>query len=153
MHEVDGADGRDVDPSPMSSQSEESSAESTIMRMLRQHERDSKVKPAGYYLFSRLYPLLTEMGWRKMEDMQGQSVYVTHWAMSYLESSGRLLSRGRCDVDGTGELVLNRDYFVNTKRLVSYISKHGCHRSDESPSPATVETVIGRSRVRATMFR
>ena len=204
-------------PSPMSCESAETVGEAGVAKILRQYERDSLYKPASYYVFSRLLPLLTDMGWMRVEDVSLQLFYLAPWAVSHLaemnmsvnvnkntdmkanattdtdteaeteagpgadcksgmvaeidmevreqekekekakekerenekararveaiaamESKGGLLT-GRYDIKSIVELVENRDYFKDNKKLVAYLSKHGCRRIEGEPSPASVE--------------
>jgi hypothetical protein len=112
---------------------------------------------ANYYLFPKIYPHLQEIGWKRVEDLSHGSFHLAPWAAKSVGEGGIILANGRCDVslrDTDQEItrmLLNRDYFVDNKKIVSYIRKHGLGRIAGLPSPATGDKK--RVRVPTNYFR
>jgi hypothetical protein len=96
---------------------------------------------ANYKLFPKIYPHLQEMGWKKVNDLSHGLLYLAPWAAKAEGEGGIILENGRCDVslrDNDEEItrmVLNRDFFVDSKKVVSYIKKHGFMRIEGLPLP------------------
>jgi hypothetical protein len=95
----------------------------------------------NYYLFPKIYPHLQELGWKKVEDLKHGSLHLAPWAAKSVEDGGIILANGKCDISLRDiddlQMLLNRDYFIDNKKIVSYIRKHGSRRIEGLPSPAT----------------
>jgi hypothetical protein len=114
--------------------------EEAINHLLREEKVGNN---ANYNLFPKIYPHLQEMGWKREEDLSHGSVYLAPWAAKAVGEGGIIPANGRCDVslrDNDEEItrmVLNRDYFEDSKKVVSYIRKYGFMRIEGLPLPPT----------------
>jgi hypothetical protein len=100
----------------------------------------------NYGLVTKLTPLLKDIGWVTGRDVSNTvaetfkpSPWIAVWINRPCENGGAVLSNGKIDIlNKQGErgtdipaFVVNRDYFVDTYKLIEYLTLHGCNRVED----------------------
>ena len=125
-----GDDDSDIPP-PSCNPSSTPTPESLVMDLITAYEADPNPQT---FIKVKLYPLLIEVGWKRVNGMAKEQIYLAPWAAKSCAEGGAILESGKCDVKSSeSSFVLDRDYFLDFKKILSFLSKNGCARVVDAP--------------------